>query len=249
MLTSPKLITQDGVEIAYERFKNGFDSLVVICPGFFNSKANNGIRKAIDIVSGSHDVTIFDFRGHGDSGGKFTWTAKEPLDLEAVLDYAAGSGYKKIGLLGFSLGAAVSIIVAAKRPEIKSMVLISTPYSFWDINYHFWEPEMFSDLKANMECNWDGKGAKIDHFFMEKERPIDLVGSIKNTSIMFIHGAKDWVIKDYHSKKLYNSATVYEKKLEIIGDGLHAERLIEQYPERIKDLVTGWFAKTLGIPT
>lgn len=242
---SHRLHVHDNVEIALEHFKNGFGSLIIVCPGFFNSKKNNGIRKAIDIVSGSHDVMIFDFRGHGESGGKFTWTAKEPLDLEAVLDYAAGSGYEKIGLLSFSLGAAVSIIVAAKRPEIKSMVLISTPYSFWDINYHFWEPEMLSDLKANIGCNWEGKGAKIDHVFIDKERPIDVIPAIKDTAILFIHGAKDWVIKDYHSKKLYNSATVNEKKLEIINDGLHAERLIEQYPEMMKELISSWFKETL----
>lgn len=242
---SCRLHARDNIEIALEHFKNGFDSLIIVCPGFFNSKKNSDIRKAIDIVSGSHDVMIFDFRGHGESGGKFTWTAKEPLDLEAVLDYAVEGGYKRIGVLGFSLGAAVSIIVAAKRPEIKSMALISTPYSFWDINYHFWEPEMFSDLKANMDCNWEGKGAKIDHVFMDKERPIDSVGRIKDSSILFIHGAKDWVIKDYHSKKLYDSATVYEKRLEIFNDGLHAERLIEQYPDRMKELVSEWFDRTL----
>lgn len=243
--SSDRLITVDGVEIAYEHFRNGFDSVIVICPGFFNSKSNGGIRKSIDIVSGSYDVIIFDFRGHGESGGKFTWTAKEPMDLEAVLDYAVECGYKKIGILGFSLGAAVSIIVAARRPEIKSMALISAPYSFWDINYHFWEPEMFSDLKANMGCNWEGKGAKIDHVFMDKDRPIDSVGSIKDAAVLFIHGSKDWVIKDYHSKKLFNSATVREKKLEIFNDGLHAERIIEQYPGRIKEMVTGWFKRTL----
>lgn len=245
MTSCDMVLTRDGVEIACEHFKGGFDSVVIICPGFFNSKSNGGIRKAIDMLSGSRDVVIFDFRGHGESGGKFTWTAKEPLDLEAVLDYALSCGYKNIGLMGFSLGAAVSMIVAAGRPEIKSMVLISAPYSFWDINYHFWEPEMFSDLKANLECNWEGKGARIDHVFMDKERPIDRIGAIKNTAMLFIHGAKDWVIKDYHSKKLYNSAAVPEKELKIFNDGLHAERLIEQYPDRIKEMVTDWFKRTL----
>lgn len=240
-----RLSTRDNVGIACEYFKNGFDSLVIICPGFFNSKKNSGIREAIDIVIGSRDVIIFDFRGHGESGGKFTWTAKEPLDLEAVLDYAVGCGYKKIGILGFSLGSAISIIVAAKRPEIKSMVLISTPCNFWDIDYHFWEPEMLSDLKANLECNWEGKGARIDHIFMDKERPIDSMPAIKDTAILLIHGAKDWVIKDYHSKKLCDASRVAKKKLEIISDGLHAERIIEQYPERIKELVSEWFDKTL----
>jgi len=245
MEKSGRIATDDGVEIAYEHFGRSRDSVVIICPGFFNSKKNPAIRKTVDLVLGLHDVIIFDFRGHGDSGGKFTWTAKEPLDLKAVIDYAAGCGYKTPGLMGFSLGAAVSIIVAPERPDIKSMVLISAPYSFWDINFSFWQPEMFSDLKANMDCNWEGKGARMDHVFMEKNRPIDRISAVKDVAILFVHGAKDWVIKDYHSKKLFNSATAHEKRLEIFSDGLHAERLIEQYPDRMKELISGWFRDTL----
>lgn len=245
MVCYSPLVTKDGVKIAYEHFKNGFDSLVIICPGFFNSKANSAIRRSIELVADSRDVIIFDFRGHGQSGGKFTWTAKESLDLEAVLDHGVSCGYKKIGIIAFSLGAAVSIIVAAKRPEIKSMVLISAPYSFWDINYHFWEPEMLSDLKSMLDCKFEGKGVKMDHIFMDKERPMDRIPAVKDSAILFIHGAKDWVIKDYHSKKLYNSAMTYKKKIEIFNDGLHAERLIEQYPERMKELISSWFRETL----
>lgn len=244
-MESNMLVTKDDVKIAYEHFRNGFESVVIICPGFFNSKKNAAIRKTIDIVSPSYDVIIFDFRGHGDSGGKFSWTSNEPLDLEAVLDYAVNQGYKKIGIVGFSLGSAVSINVACKRSEINSMVLISTPFSFWDIDYHFWEPEMFSDLKANLECNWEGKGARLDHVFMPKEKPQDRIANIKETSILFIHGDRDWVIKDYHSRKLYDAATVRNKRLAIVHDGLHAERLIEQYPDEMKALILDWFSQTL----
>jgi uncharacterized protein len=239
------LLTKDNVKIAYEHLRNGFGSVVIICPGFFNSKKNTAIRKTIDIVSPSYDAIIFDFRGHGDSGGKFSWTANEPMDLEAVLDYAEGQGYKKISIIGFSLGSAVSINVASRRPGIKSMALISAPFSFWDIDYHFWEPEMFSDLKANLECNWDGKGARLDHVFLPKERPIDCVANIKETSMLFIHGDRDWVIKDYHSRKLYEAAAAKDKRLEIVHNGLHAERLIERYPDKIKALILDWFSKTL----
>ncbi|MFA5339739.1 MAG: alpha/beta fold hydrolase [Candidatus Omnitrophota bacterium] len=242
---SDKLVTNDGVEISYEHFKNGHDSLVIICPGFFNSKANGAIRLSIGLVEDSHDVIIFDFRGHGESGGKFTWTSREALDLEAVLDYAVSQGYKKIGLMGFSLGAAISIIVAARRPEIKSIILVSAPTGFWRMDYNFWEPGMLSDLKANLECKWEGKGVRPGSIFLPKIRPIDRIADIKEAPILFIHGDRDWVIKDYHSKKLYDAATVKSKKLVIIQKGLHAERLIEEFPERMKELVAGWFKETL----
>ncbi len=238
------LYTKDKIRIAYEHAKKGFESVIIVCPGFFNSKKNRWMRKAVDVVSKDHDTIVFDFRGHGDSGGEFSWSAKEYLDLEAILDYTVAQKYKKIGILAFSLGAAASINVTSKHKNIASMILISCPMSFWRIDYHFWEPEMLSDLKDNIDCEWEGKGARITSLIMPKPKPIDNIGKIKSTPILFIHGDSDWVIKDYHSRKLYDAAKTH-KRLEIIKKGLHAERLIQQYPDRIKDLVLGWFADTL----
>ena len=35
------------------------------------------------------------------------------------------------------------------------------------------------------------------------------------------------------------------KKLEIIKGGGHAERLIQKYTQRMKDLMLGWFSDTI----
>lgn len=238
------LYTKDNVRIAYEHAKKGFKSVIIVCPGFFNSKKNRWMQKAVELVSEDHDTIVFDFRGHGDSGGKFSWSAKEHLDLEAILDYAISEKYKKIGILGFSLGAAASINVAGKHKNIASMVLISSPMSFWRIDYRFWEPGMLSDLKDNIDCNWEGKGARVASLIMPKPKPIDSVTKIKSTPLLFIHGDSDWVIKDYHSRKLYNAAKTH-KRLEIIKKGFHAERLIQQYPDKMRNLILGWFSDTI----
>jgi Predicted hydrolases or acyltransferases (alpha/beta hydrolase superfamily) len=238
------LYSSDKVPIAYEHSKKGSDTVVIVCPGFFNSKKNRWMRNIWNAVSTKYDTVIFDFRGHGESGGKFTWSAKEHFDLEAVLNHVKKCGYKRIGILAFSLGAAASAIIGGRRDDIDSMVLISCPMSFWRINYHFWEPGMWSDLKDNMECEWEGKGARVASLLIPKPKPIENIAKIKNTPILFIHGDKDWVIKDSHSKKLYEAAKTH-KRLEIIKKGLHAERLIQQYPEKMKDLIGGWFADTL----
>jgi alpha-beta hydrolase superfamily lysophospholipase len=62
---------------------------------------------------------------------------------------------------------------------------------------------------------------------------------------LIIHGTKDWIVKDSHSKKLYNAAITPNKKLELIQDGLHAERLIQQYPAMMKQMISVWFKNTL----
>ncbi|MFH1621907.1 MAG: alpha/beta fold hydrolase [Candidatus Omnitrophota bacterium] len=243
-ILSGNISTQDNISISYELSQNGFDSLVIVCPGFFTSKKNRWIRKTVELFTCDYDTIVFDFRGHGDSSGKFSWSAKESLDLDAVLDFAVKNGYKNIGLLAFSLGAVASINIASKRSDIKSMVLIGCPSSFWKIDYHFWEPEMFSDLKDNFECKWEGKGARVESLFLLKPKPIKNISRINNTSIFFIHGDSDWIIKDYHSKKLFDLANT-NKKIEIINKGLHAERLIQQHPDKMKNLILDWFSKTL----
>ena len=243
----PELYTlrsDDGVSIACELFKTGSDSVVVICPGFYNSKDNRWMRKTAEMLTSRYDVIIFDFRGHGKSGGEYFWTSKEHMDVTAALDFAATKGYKRTGILAFSLGGAAAVNAVAGRDDIDSMILISCPSNFNMIDFRFWEPGMFSDLKENIDCKWQGKGVKSGNFFLAKTRPIDSIQNIKDTPILFIHGDRDWVLKDRHSKKLFGAAVTSLKRLEIIEGGLHAERLIQADPAAMKRLMLNWFSDT-----
>lgn len=239
------LYTKDNVKIAYERYRSGFDTIVIICPGFYNSKKNRWMRKTVDLILPEHDVIIFDFRGHGDSSGKFSWSTKEHMDVNTVVDYAVAQGYKHIGIVAFSLAAAASVNAAALREDIDSMVLISCPSKFRAIDFYFWELGMFYDLIDNIVDVWEGKGARVTNILIaQPPKPIETITRIKHTPILFIHGGWDWVIKDRHSRKLYNVYQGY-KKLVIIEKGFHAERLIQLHPDRMRDLIAGWFDETL----
>ena len=245
-MESGTVVTRDNVQIAYERYQNESDSVVIICPGFYNSKKNRWMRKAVELVSPTYDVMIFDFRGHGQSGGIFTWSAKEDMDVDAIIDRAKSYGYKHIGILAFSLGAAAAVNdVARRNDDIDSMILVSCPASFKTIDCHFWELGMFTDLKDNFACGWEGKGARASSIFMPKENPIDTITRIKHTPILFIHGDKDWLVKDHHSRELYAAAPGY-KEIDIIKNGFHSERLIEFHEETMRKLITEWFSKTLA---
>jgi len=238
------LYTSDNVSISYDYYKRGFDSVIIVCPGFFNSKDSRWMRKTVDMLLSEYDVIIFDFRGHGTSGGKYTWSAKERLDVDTVVNYAVKQGYKKIGMLAFSLGAAAAINDAATRDDIGSMVLISCPSRFSAIDCHFWEPGMWADLKDNIDSKWEGKGVRAGSIFMAKEDPLDTIGRVKDASMIFICGDKDWVVKPRHSAKLYDAAKGY-KRIKIIEGGFHAERLIQFQYEIMRDLIMDWFSKTL----
>ncbi len=238
-----KILTADKVSIDYEWDDHGADSAVIICHGFFNSKQNRTVRRTVGLLSERFDTVLLDFRGHGKSGGLFTWSAREYQDLEAVIDLVRPN-YKSLGIVGFSLGAATSIITAARRPDIDSMILIGCPCSFWTVNFHFWEIPVLYDLAGNVKSGFQGKGARVSHMFTRKTRPVDAVARLKDIPLFFIHGDQDWVVKHSHSQKLYR-AKPGEKKIEIIPRGFHAEWLIAQFPDQMKKLMLDWFAKTL----
>ena len=139
MITSEiYVLTEDNQRIYFDHYQNGRDKVVIIAHGFFNSKEAILLKALGRELSGSYDVIIMDFRGHGSSPGLFYWTTKEYLDLQAVLDHAAKK-YKDIGVIGFSLGAATSIITASQTDKIKSLIAVSAPADFQKIEYHFWE--------------------------------------------------------------------------------------------------------------
>lgn len=236
--------TKDNQSIALRHYIDKHERVIILAHGFYNNKDAYLFRKMAGSFSRYYDVIAFDFRGHGKSSGLFSWTAKEPKDLAAVVTYAKVQGYKKIGLIGFSLGAAVSVIEASCNKLINSVVAVSAPYDFWQINLHFWEPDMLDDLKLNLGIKGKGKFIRPGNLLLKKIRPIDAVKKISPTPILFIHGQNDWVIKPEHSKKLFKKAKLPKKLLIIKGVG-HADIIFDQKPKQFITYCRAWFNKTL----
>ncbi len=122
-------VTSDQHKVYYDQYKSSHKKVIIIAHGFFNSKQAILLKQLGESLNNEYDVILFDFRGHGQSKGFFYWTAKEYLDLLAVIEFASKS-YERIGLIGFSLGAATSIIAASKTMFINSIVAISAPAEF-----------------------------------------------------------------------------------------------------------------------
>ena len=242
-IVSNSLLTTDHHIIHYDLYLQGHNSVVIIAHGFFNSKDAILLKELGRSLEDQYDVIIMDFRGHGKSKGLFYWTSKEYSDLEAVLNFAKQK-YERIGVIGFSLGAATSIIVASRVDFINSLVSVSAPTEFEKIEYRFWELDIENDIFYSLIGEGRiGKGVRPGPFWLKKERPIDCVDKIQ-TPTLFIHGDKDWLIYPSHSEDLYQKARCL-KKLAIIKNGPHAEYLIRKNKQEIFYLIKDWFKKTL----
>ncbi len=238
------LQTADGERIDVVQHEQGFKKVVILAHGFFNAKDAFLFKAIAKALAVHYDVVAFDFRGHGKSSGLFTWTSKECADLRTVIEYVKGCRYEGIGLMGFSLGAAISLLETAQNPGIKTLIAVSPPYDFWKIDYQFWKPAMIEDLKLNLGVKAKGKGIRPGHPWEPKTAPIDIVDKIAPRPVLFLHGAEDWLINAEHSRKLYAKAKE-PRKLVILPKVGHAETMYDQQPELFMKECLAWFAETL----
>ena len=83
----------------------------------------------------------FDFYGSGESEGEFseaTFTS-EVEDLGSMLDYVSERpdvDHGRIGVLGLSMGGAVSIVRASRDPRIRFVCTWSAPGNFMLLSRH-----------------------------------------------------------------------------------------------------------------
>lgn len=233
----------DGTKIVFDHYSNGHPYVIVIAHGFFNSKQAILLRKLADHLVDLFDVIVMDFRGHGKSEGLFCWTSKEYLDMEAVLRFAR-KDYQKVGVIGFSLGAATSLITASKFDLMDSLIAVSAPVAFGKIEYHFWGLDLENDIAFGLlKEGGVGKGVRPGPFWMYKDKPIDAVQKIK-IPVYYIHGDKDWLIHSWHAQALYDRTSSI-KKIRVIPNGPHAEYLLRRNHDEFVHGVRSWFQESL----
>ena len=238
-----QISASDGVTVSLDLYRHGSrDTVLVICPGFFKSKETATFQRMSCALANERDVLCMDFRGHGRSGGWYTFSAKEDADLAAVLSWAH-QRYRRIGVLGFSLGAAVAINTVSRRPDrIQGLIAVSAPSAFERIEFKWWTREAIYRGLQGLE---PGTGCRPGNLFLHKERPSENVQRLTDVPVLFVHGTRDVIVGARHSHELYAAASE-PKRLEIIEGGSHAEALFRDEPEQFLRLVTGWCRQTLG---
>lgn len=228
-----EISARDDTRISFDLYaRAGEGELLVVCPGFFQSKETFLFRRLAADLAEDHDVLCMDFRGHGRSGGLYTFSAKEGADLEAVLEWAR-ERYHAISLLGFSLGGAVAINTAARfQGCIRSLIAVGAPSAFEQIEYQVWKPEIIRDGLRG----WDPRmGCRLGNPWLKKDRPVEMIRRL-NISVLLIHGTRDLIVSHRHSERLYQAAGE-PKRLELIEGGGHAEELYRHHQARFLQLV------------
>ncbi len=202
----------DGVQIAAWYIPSDENQkAIILVHGRDNSRSNGFGNQFVSFASVLHQagfsVLMIDLRGHGESAdARFSFGIKERNDILGGVDWLKARGYQpgKIGVLGYSLGAA-SVIGAASEAEDIGAVWIDSSYA---------------DIKSVIERNWVAESGLPQVFLYSAEgmirllygyditasRPVDEIGKIAPRPVFVAHCVQDNTIPISHMERLLSAA-------------------------------------------
>jgi pimeloyl-ACP methyl ester carboxylesterase len=183
-----------------------------------------------------YDVITMDQRGHGRSEGFFSFSSKEHEDIKVIINYAL-ERYRKVYLIGFSLGAASCVIEVAQNRNVGGLIIISPPTSFENIENNFLDRSAV--IPAIQKFGSHLFRLRLGNINSPKVNPLDVIDKVSPIPLLIIHGGNDPIIFRHHADMLYEKAKE-PKKLVIIEKGLHAEELYRQDSEGFVELCVSW---------
>ncbi len=166
---------------------------VIMCHGQEGSM-DGDTRQMVPLHDAGFNVLMFDFRAHGRSEGNcVSMGMYEKEDLLGALDtLAERKGVERVGVLGFSMGAAVALITAALSERIGAVVADSSfgrlrsTLTGWAVQKGIPFPI------ARQFAAWVLIAASIrTEGRMDQTDPIRWTVHIGPRPILFIHGADD----------------------------------------------------------
>jgi uncharacterized protein len=153
------------------------------------------------------NVLLFDYHGHGRGpGAPVTLAHAELRDMHAALDYALRRlPGARIGVLGYSMGAALAILAAAARPEIRGVVADSPFATHADVISHA--------ISRTLHLPGGPFLGATDYFLARRAgyrsgdvAPLRVVEKIAPRPLLLIHGTADSTIPYTHTQRLYEAA-------------------------------------------
>jgi len=196
------------------------------------------------LVQQGISVLMFDFRASGESEGSLVSVGYfEQRDLLGAFDYVRSLGYQNVGIIGYSMGASTTAVVAANEAGIKSVVLDSP---FADLNEY---------LQVNMSVWTKLPNIPFTSLILheipvmtgikpENVSPINEMEKYKKKPILFIVCDADKTIPMENSKRLWEKVNNPRDEFWIVPGAKHVGAY-SVMPDQYLDKVTKFFVSSL----
>ena len=191
------------------------------------------------LVGAGFRVVLVDLRGHGRSTGDWlTYGVVESRDLTQVLDALDARGLRagRVGVMGFSYGAAVALEWAGSDPRVEAVVAVA-PFASLRTVVPGYTILPLSRSFVNAAIDAGGREAGFDP---DRASPL-LAVPRTHAALLFLHGEDDSRVPSWNSRLLYAAAEDAELVLVPGAGHLSIARDAE-----IRRRAPEWFADHLG---
>jgi dipeptidyl aminopeptidase/acylaminoacyl peptidase len=190
-------------------------------------------------------VLVYDARGAGESDAATpTWGDHEQRDLRAAIDFAIARpdvDPKRLGVVGFSIGASTVAMVAAEDPRLRAVVLYATWTTLRDeIDYKFRRYGAISRAPAT----WVLRRAGVD---FDAVRPIDVIAKIHPRALFMIIGVDDADTPTWVAERIFAAAGEPKSLWEI--PGVKHGGYVQAEPVEYERRVVAFFESALLAPS
>jgi len=219
------LVTEDGVPIDTAHLPGDQELGIVLAHGFTLSWQWPGVWQAARRLNKVGGVVIFDFRGHGRSGGLSTLGDREIRDLDVAVAYARELGYRRIAAVGFSMGASVVLRYAAITGGIDAAVSVSGPGRWY---YRGTKPMRRVHFAVERRVGrlvtrtWLKTRVSPSGWDPVPLPPAEAAARVSPIPLLVVHGDQDLYFPVDHAHQLYDAARE-PKELWIVPGMGHAE--------------------------
>lgn len=237
--------------------QNVTQKCIVLCHGITVDKKEDGVftELARKLCDAGFAALRFDFRGHGESGGKSTdmTIAGETRDLEAAIKFLQEKGFGQFGIVAASFaGGAVSLFAARHLKLVKALALWNAVVDYseninptleWTRKY--WGKPAFDRAKKFGFTEIGSRRFKIGKTLIEeikKLKPWQKLMQIK-VPTLFVHGDKDTYVPIEDSIKY--SQMMKNAELKIIHGAEHGFHENSKYSEKADEATIEFFLKNM----
>jgi len=209
---------------------------ILVCPGF-RSRMAEFLGIAAHLWKAGYNVLVFEYYGHGtEVGTPLTLGYREINDFQGAVAYAKERAPQNhLGVVGYSMGAAVAIMSSARNFEVEALVVDSafaTHRGVVEYNFHrtFHLPSAPFAWIADYVLWW-----RAGYRFHQVE-PLRDIALIAPRPILIIHGGKDSIVDPKDATMLY-AAAQEPKELWLLSNADHCGAYFEDRQAYVKKIV------------
>ncbi len=235
--------TSDNIELNAWFMPSDASKKIVIFVHGHGGTRNEGLRFSPSLHRAGFNLLAINLRRNSNSGSPATMGFHERKDVNAAVDLALVQlKMQRVGLFGFSMGAATSVMEMQEDPRVNAG-LFSSGYSnvvdelSESAKRDFHIPRFPLVMLAIAIADWRG------NLTLDQIRPEERIAQISPRPVFIMHCGQDDYVDSSHARRLYDAAQ-NPKELWIPDCNKH-EQLWNFHKDESEKRVVGFFKRYL----